>query len=520
MLLSYHFILVILGNLNCGWYTILICPFSLLFFSDRKDRPKEKKLSNVYDEVTNLLSQMNLKARCGILPVQDSMLDRKTPPEDQLHQESTESKDTVLAAASCISTVQKPASPAVLPLTASRYSLLQSTMADSSVLPAQFTKSSGMSTAFSITSGLQLSSTDWEGTFFSGSPAHGGDAQDPAANLTRCIEHSHPLDHETVRNRSEYSDPIQSDQHCLDSADDLFLNDAMGQLQKQSLTEQILKKTSMPSKPLLSAGIMQLEPLKCFKQTEETLNLDEDYIPLSCQLNKVVQESKNVLSENRTKDSSVHIYQDKYKRADSLAGMMQKGHNISSSTSLALSGRTTETLHLGCEMLQVSQKPADVVTGCHIERAYIQATWKTSFKKSVCQNRCSSSEDSDDGNINKNQIHEQQKRQLNHGQFKKCFTKKRSNIVSGKRTNSDSAPIIEGKEKPTTSKKDGNSFSLQVTPKPSSLRDVNCFQSPEQPFERLGSGPAQQAKGAVLSYAWADSPLPLSERLKGRIQIS
>ncbi|XP_065537747.1 flap endonuclease GEN homolog 1 isoform X1 [Lathamus discolor] len=486
---------------------------------NRKDRPKEKELSNVYDEVTNLLSQMNLKTRCGIVPVQDSMLDRKTPPEDQLHQGSTESKDTVLAAASCISTVQKPASAAVLPQTASRYSLLQSTVADSSVLPAQFTKSSGTSTASSITSGLQLSSIDWEGTFFSGSPAHGDDAQDPAANLSTCIKHSYLLDHETVTDRSEYSDAMQSDQHHLDTADDLVLNDAVGQLQKQSLTEQILEKTSMLSKPLLSTGIMQLEPLKCLKQTEETLNLDEDYIPFSCQLNKVVQESKNMLSENHTKASGVHIYQNKYKRADSLAGIVQKGHNTSSSTSLALSGQTTDTLHPGCEMLQVSQKPADVVTGCHIEKAFIQATWKTSFKKSVCQNRCSSSEDSDDGNINKKQIYEQQKRQLNHGQFKKRFRKKRSN-VSGKRSNSDSALIIEGKEKPTTSKKDGNSFSLQVTPKPSSLRDVNCFQSPEQPFERLGSGPTQQAKSAVLSYAWADSPLPLSERLKGRIQIN
>ncbi|XP_030346922.1 flap endonuclease GEN homolog 1 isoform X2 [Strigops habroptila] len=487
---------------------------------NRKDRPKEKESSNACDEVTNLLSQMNLKTRCGILPVQYSTLDIKTPPEDQIHQGSTESKDLVLAAASSITTVQKPASAAVLPLTASPYSLLKSTVVDSSVLPAQFTKSSGMSSVSSVTAGLQLSSVDWEGTFFNTSPAHGGDTHDPASDLSTRIKYSHPLAHETVRNRSEYSDAMQSDRHHLDSADDFISDDAMGQLQKWSLTERILKKTSMPSKPLLSADVMQLEPLKCFKQTEQTLNLDEVFISSSCQLNKVVQESKNVLSENHTRDSSVRIYQDQYKKADSLAGVVQKGHNISSSASLGLSGRTTEILHPGCEMLQVSQKPADVLTGCHIEKACIQTSWKTSFKKSVCQNRCSSSEDSDDENINKNQIYEQQKRQLSHGQFKNCYTKKRSNNISGKRTNSDSALIIEGKKKPTTSKKDGNSFSLQVPPKPSSVRDVNCFQSPEQPFERSSSGPTQQAKGAVLSYAWADSPLPLSERLKGRIQIN
>ncbi|KAF1410282.1 hypothetical protein FQV22_0000663, partial [Spheniscus magellanicus] len=486
---------------------------------NRKDRPKEKELPNAYYEVSDLLSQMNLKSRCGIIPVQDSMSDIKTPPEDEIHQRSTESKDLVSAAASCITTVQMPASAAALPLTASPYSLLQSTLADSSVLPAQFTKNLGVSSSSSVTAGLQLSSIDWEGTFFSTSPAHGGDTHDPAADLTICIKHPHPLGHETARNSSEYSDAMQSDKLHSDSADDLVSGDAVGQLQKRSLSERILKTTSIPSKPLLSEDVMQLESLKCFKQTKETLNPDKDYVSSSCQLNKLVQESKNVLSENYARESSVHTYQDQYTKADSLAEMMQKDRNISSSTSLALSGQTPETLHPGCEMLPVSQKPTDV-TGCHIKKACIQTTWKTAFKKSVCQNRCSSSEDSDDGNMNKNLIYEQQKRQLNPGQFKKCFIKKTSNVVTSKRTNSDSALIIKGKKKMTNLREAGNSFSLQVSPKPPSVGEVNCSQSPEQPFERSGSGPTQQAESAVLTYAWADSPLPLAERLKGRIKIN
>ncbi|XP_075001116.1 flap endonuclease GEN homolog 1 isoform X7 [Calonectris borealis] len=486
---------------------------------NRKDRPKEKELSNVYDEVSDLLSQMNLKSRCGILPVQDSTSDIKTPPEDEIHQRSTESKHLVLAAASCKTTVQMPASAAALPLIASPYSLLQRTLADSSVLPVQFTKNSGMSSSSSVTAGLQLSSIDWEGTFFSTSPAHGSDTHDPVADLTTCVEHSHPLGRETIRNSSEHFDAMQSDQQHSDSADDLVSDDAMGQLQKWSLSERILKKTSIPSKPLLSEDVMQLESLKCFKQTKETLNPDKEYVSSLCQLNKLVQESKNVLSENYAKESSVHIYQDQYKKAGSLGEMMQKDRNISSSTSLAFSGQTAEMLHPGCEVIPVSEKPADVVTGCHIKKAHIQTTWKTSFKKSVCQNKCSSSEDSDDGNMAKNLIYEQQKRQLNPGQFKKCFTKKRSNITS-KRTNSDSALIIKRKKKMTNFKKAGNSFSLKVSPKPSSVGRVDCSQSPEQPFERSGSGPTQQAKSALLTYAWADSPLPLSERLKGRNKIN
>lgn len=488
------------------------------FFSDRKDRPKEKKLSNVYDEVSDLLSQMNLKSRCGILPVQDSTSGIETALEEQIHQRSTESKDLVLAAASCITTGQTPASAAALPLTASPYSRLQSTLADSSVLPEQFTKNSGISSSSSVTAGLQLSSIDREGTFFSASSACGGDTDDPADVLTTYIKHMHPLSHETVRNGSEYSGVMQSVQRHSGSANDLVSDDAMGQLENWSLSERILK-TSIPSKPLLSEDVMRLKSLKCFKQTKETLNHGKDCLSSSCRLNKLVQESKSVLSEDCSRESSVHIYQYQYKKADSLTEMMQKDHNRSSSTPLALNGQTTEMLHPGCEMLPVSQRPGDV-TGCHIKKAGTQTTWKTSFKKSVCQNRCSSSEDSDDENLNKKRIYKQQKSQLNPGQFKNCFTKERSDAVTSKRTNSDSALIIKGKKKKSTFKKAGNSLSLQVSPKPSSVGEVNCFQSPEEPFERSGSGPTQQAESAVLTYMWADSPLPLAERLKGRIKIN
>ncbi|NXS19120.1 GEN endonuclease, partial [Mystacornis crossleyi] len=467
---------------------------------NRKDRPEGKELSNAYDEVTNLLSQINLKQTYRILPVQRSMSDTKAPPEDHTEQRSTGSKDAALAAAACITTVHMPAAA----------------LADSS-LPSQSTKYSGISSSSSVPAGLQLRTTDGKGTSFSTSPAHGGDDHGPAADLTTCIKDSHPLGHETVRSSSEYSDVTQSDTHS-ESEDDLFSNDALEQLQEWSLSERILKKAPIPSQPL-SEDVLQLESLKCFKQTKETLNPDRNHVSSSCQLNKPVQESKNVLSENSASESSVHIYQDEYKKADILAEVVQKGPYISSSKSLAFSGQTTETLHPGCEMLPLSQKPADV-TGCHIKEACIETTWKASSKKSVCQNRCSSSEDSDDGHMDKILVYEQQKRQLNPGQFKKSFTKKKSSVVTSKRTNSNSALKIKGKKKTTNLKKAVNSFSVQVSPKPFSVEEVNCSQSPEQPVERLGSDPTQQDKSAVLTYMWADSPLPLSERLKGRIKIN
>ncbi|NXS11215.1 GEN endonuclease, partial [Neodrepanis coruscans] len=481
----------------------------------KKDRPEEKALSNAYDEVSSLLSQINLKSTCGILPVQHCMSDTKPLPEDQIQQSSPESKGVALAAASCITTVQVPASAAAPPVPALPCWLLQSALADSAVLPSQCTKYSGISSSSSATAGLQLSHIDGKGTFFSTSLAHGGDNQGLAGDLTACTKHSHPLGHETARKSSEYSGVTQSDQHS-DSADDLFTNDATGQLQEWSLKERILKKTSIPSQPL-SEDVMQWKALKCFKQTEEMLNPDRNYVSSLSHLNELVEE--NVLSENDASGSSIHNYQDQYKKADILAETVLKDHNISGLTSLALSGQITETLHLGCEMLSVSQKPADA-TGCDMKKACIENTWKASFKKSVCKNRCSSSEDSDDGHVNKIQIYEQQKRQLNPGQFKKCFTKKKSSVVSSKRTNSDSALITKEKTKTTNLKKAVNTFSLQVPPKPSSVGEFNCSQSPEKPVKRLGSDPTQQDRSAVLAYTWTDSPLPLSERLKRRIQMN
>ncbi|NXL18262.1 GEN endonuclease, partial [Setophaga kirtlandii] len=467
----------------------------------KKDRSEEKELPNSYDEISNLLSQINLKPTHRIFPVQHSMSDTKSPPEDQTQQRSTGSKDVALPSAFCIPSVHVPTSAAAL--------------ADSSV-PSQCTKYSGMPSS-SFVPGLQLSSTDGKGTSSSTTPAHGGDDHDPATDLTTCRKYSHPLSHETVRNNSEYSAVTQSDMHS-DSEDDLFTNYAVEQIQEWSLSERILKKAPIPSQPL-SEDAVQLECLNCFKQTKETLNPDRNHVSSSCQLNNPVQENKNVLSENSASESSLHIYQDAYKKTDILAEMVQEDPSRSGSASLACSGKTTETLHPGCEMLPASQKPADA-TACHIKEACIETTWKVSSKKSVCQNRCSSSEDSDDGHVDKILVYEQQKRQLNRGQFKKCFTNKKGSIVTSKRTNSDSALTIKGKNKMTNLKKATNSFSVQAAPKPSSVEEVNCSQSPERPIERLGSDPTQQEKSAALTSLWADSPLPLSERLKGRIKIN
>ncbi|XP_021247220.1 flap endonuclease GEN homolog 1 isoform X2 [Numida meleagris] len=479
---------------------------------NKKNGPKGKELSDAYGEVTSLLSQMNLKSTNEIIAVQNHMSDVKNPLEYQIHQRSTESKDPVVAAPSSVAPVEMAVSAVGLSLTASPCWHLQSTSTDSSVGPAQFTKNSGVSS--SVTADLQLSKIE-EGSFpISTSPTHAcNNTCDPVPDLTAYIKHSYPVRHETIKNNSDYSGAAQSDQDHSDSADDLLSDGHMDQLQKLSLSERIRKKTSVPSKPVLSEDVMQQEPFRYFKHTEVALKLDKDYLSSSRQLNKLVQDTKTVLPEICSSESSVPLSQE----ADTLHEMMQKDHNVNCSASLAPSKHTTEPLHTVCEVLPLCRKPANVASVHNITKICTQAAWKTSFK-SVCQSKCSSSEDSDDGNMNKNPTCKQKKKQLNPGQFKKTFTKKRYNTANGKSTNSDSALVIKGREKTANFKQVGRNLSLEVSPKDSSVVEVDCSQSSEQLFQRTRSSPAQQVESDVLICAWAGSPLPLSERLKRRLK--
>ncbi|XP_048794310.1 flap endonuclease GEN homolog 1 isoform X3 [Lagopus muta] len=477
---------------------------------DKKNRPKEKELSDAYSEVTNFLSQMNFKSACEVVPVPDHTSDGKTPPEYQICQRITESKDPEIAAASCVTSVQMSESVG-LSQTASLFLHLKNTLTDSSVVQAQFTKNSGASSC--VRADLQLSSIDGKGTFFSTSATHGCNTCDPAPDLTAYIKHSYPLHHKTVKNSLQYSGAAQSDPDHSDSADDLLWDGHMEQLQKLPLSERILKKTSVPSKSVLPEDVMQQESFKHFKHTEAALKLDKDYFSSSCQLNKLVQDTKNVFPETCASESSAPVS----KESDTQHEMMQKDCIMSCSTSRVPSRQTAEPLHTVCEVLPLPLPlPANVVPVHNITKTCTQTAWKTSFK-SVCQSKCSSSEDSDDGNMNKNPICKQKKRQLNPGQLKKTFTKKRYNTASGKSTSSDSALVIKGMEKTTNFKQVGGNLSLEVSPKNSSVVEIDCFQSSEQLFQGTGFCPAQVDSDVLIS-SWADSPLPLSERLKRRLK--
>nr|XP_032646955.1 flap endonuclease GEN homolog 1-like [Chelonoidis abingdonii]XP_032646956.1 flap endonuclease GEN homolog 1-like [Chelonoidis abingdonii] len=479
----------------------------------KKNKPKEKEHSNIDGNVADLLSVMNLQSTCESFPEQDSKSDFKTLPDNQIQEKSiSKSNDSLLAAdfSTVIVQLQNPVS--TLPLTASPNTQYHSVLDGSLTLPAQFTQLPEASSSYvsSMIVDLQLGSIDWDGTSFSNSPARVDSACCSVSELgasNNCISQPCTLQHKTRENK-KYSGATQSDEDSCISAEYLVRTptDLVEQLQKLPLRERIFLKTSVQKDTALSLNLVQLKPLQLLKQIKETSIPETVSTYPSIQLSDTTKEIK-MLSEKYLKVSSVQNYQEQYKKPGNLVQMEQKHPKHSCLKSVGLRSHAAEPLHSEGESLKL----ATATDNYHIKKFSTQATWKTSIKKSVCHDRHSSSEDSDDGTtMDKNQIYRiKQRRQLNPAQMKENITKERGNGGSNLST--------KWREREANLKISSNNLSMQVSPKPASVVEANSFPSPILSFKRLDScSSLQQSKNDC--NVWIDSPLPLSERLKLRLK--
>ncbi|XP_050806678.1 flap endonuclease GEN homolog 1 isoform X1 [Gopherus flavomarginatus] len=480
----------------------------------KKNKPKEKEHSNIDGNVADLLSVMNLQSTCESFPEQDSKSDFKTLPDNQMQEKSiSKSNDSLLAAdfSTVIVQLQNPVS--TLPLTASPNTQYHSVLDGSLTLPAQFTQLPEASSSYvsSMIVDLQLSGIDWDGTSFSISPAHVDSACCSVSELgasNNCISQPCTLQHKT-RENTKYSGATQSDEDSCISAEYLVPTptDLVEQLQKLPLRERIFLKTSVQKDTALSLNVVQPKPLQLLKQIKETSIPETVSAYPSVQLSDTTKEIK-MLSEKYLKVSSVQNYQEQYKKLGNLVQMEQKHPKHSCLKSVGLRSQAAEPLHSEGESVKLTK----ATDNCHIRKFCTQATWKTSIKKSVCHDRHSSSEDSDDGTMmDKNQIYRiKQRRQLNPAQMKENITKERGNGGSNLST--------KWKERGANLKITSNNLSMQVSPKPASVVEANSFPSPILSFKRLDSCSSLQQSKNDDCDVWVDSPLPLSERLKLRLK--
>ncbi|KAG6935812.1 GEN1, Holliday junction 5' flap endonuclease [Chelydra serpentina] len=480
----------------------------------KKNKPKEKEQSNIDGKVADLLSLMNLQSTCESFPEQDSKSDLKSLPDNQMQQKSiSKSNDSLLAAdvSTVIVQLQNPVS--TLPLTASPNTQYPSVLDYSLTSPAHFTQlpEASSSCVCTMIADLQLSGIDWEGTSFSISPAHVDSACCSLSELgasNNCISQPCTLQHKTRKN-TKYSGATQSDEDPCSSAEYLVATptDLVGQLQKLPLRERIFLKTSVQKDTSLSLNIVQPKPLQLLKQMKETSVPETVSTYPSIQLSDTTKEIK-ILSEKYLRVSSVQNYQEQYKNHGNLVQMEQKHPKQSCSKSVGLSSQAAEPLHSDGESLKL----AKATDNCPIRKFCTQATWKTSIKKSVCHERHSSSEDSDDRNMtDKNQTYRiKQRRQSNPAQIKENTTKERSNGGSDLST--------KWREKEANLKITSNNLSMEVSPKPASVVEANSFPSSILSFKRLDSCSSLQRSKNDDCDVWVDSPLPLSERLKLRLK--
>ncbi|CAM4531870.1 flap endonuclease GEN homolog 1 isoform X1 [Caretta caretta] len=479
----------------------------------RSKKNKEKEHSNIDGKVTDLLSLMNLQSTRESFPEQNCKSDLKTFPDNQMQQKIvSKSNDSLLAAdfSTVIAQLQNPVS--TLPLTASPNTQYQRVLDDSLTSAAQFTQLPEASSSYvsCIIADLQLSGIDWEGTSFSISPAHADSACCSVSELgasNNCISQPCTLQHKT-RENTKYSGATQSDDPCS-RAEYLVPTptDLVGQLQKLPLRERIFLKTSVQKDTSLSLNIVQPKPLQLLKQMKETSIPETVSTYPSIQLSDSTKKIK-MLSEKYLRVSSIQNYQEQYKKPGNLLQMEQKHPKQNCSKSVGLSSQAAEPLHSKGESLKL----AKATDNCHIRKFSAQATWKTSIKKSVCHERPSSSEDSDDGNMmDKNQTYRiKQQRQPNPAQMKENTTKERGNGGSSLPT--------KRREKAANLKITSNNLSMEVPPKPASVVEANSIGLGELSFKRLDSCSSLQQSKNDDCDVWVGSPLPLSERLKLRLK--
>uniref|UniRef100_K7FZ41 Flap endonuclease GEN homolog 1 n=1 Tax=Pelodiscus sinensis TaxID=13735 RepID=K7FZ41_PELSI len=428
----------------------------------KKNKPKEKEYSDINSEVADLLSLMNLQSTCESFPEQDSKSDFKTLPDSQMKQKNiSKSNDSLLAAdlSTVIVQLQNPAP--TLPLPASISTQYQSVLDDSHISSAQFTELSEASSSYtsSMIADLQLSGIDWEGTSFSIVPEHVDSAccsVSKHGTSNSGVSQPCTLQHKT-RENSNYSGATQSDEDPCSSAEYLVSNstDLVGQFQKLPLRERILLKTSVHKDTSLSLNVVQMKPLQLLKQMKKTSIPGTVSIYPSVQLSDNPKEIK-MLSENYLKDCSVQNYEELYQKPGNLLQMEQKHPKQSCSNSVDLSS---------------------------------QVSWKTSIKKSVCYERHSSSEDSDDGYV------------------------KDKNPTYRIRQQGQPNPV-KWKERAANLKITSNYLSTEISPKHTAVVEANSFLNPVISFKGLDScSSLQQSKNDDCDVR-GDSPLPLSERLK------
>ncbi|XP_061478626.1 flap endonuclease GEN homolog 1 [Rhineura floridana] len=471
----------------------------------KKNKYKERECLAGDSEVAGLLSRLNLQSDGAAFPNKDSEPEFKTVSDFQTVPEKGSTFQGLSVNANFSTAVmlsQKPPSSSLM--TTSRKTEYNCNPGHSPSSQVELTKQLANSYASSAIADLHLSGIDWEGTSFNSSPMHANVTCYSESESDACSNSANQ--HSLLRCKTAILFPclnsVQYDPDPLSSEDCSVSESDFHQGQNYlSLKEHVILKPSSLNK---ASNMVLLNALQMVEQIKGTSSPKGKFPSPSAQLNGSAQQVANVLSEKYPWEPSLPNHKEVLKSSEN---PVQASDNLTSSgtsVSVGLCTGTQEPICLENKPLMLSVQSKMVLDSCWMRKNPLPATQESSLKKSVCQNSYSSEDSDGESMEDRRKGHRGSKWQ------RKCNLVHLKDNWRDKRSSNKSATEIH-LEVPTL-KAPGIGFPAEEPP------IVHIHNSPRPTeYELSGSYAHLQAKGSD-SDTWADSPLPLSERLKLRLQ--
>lgn len=489
----------------------------LLFCSSQRQKPfyklsffvlvgKKTKLKKKEDpagdgEVADLLSRLNLQSSHEVFPSHNPKYDFRSDCQ-ALPNPNSKSQAPFVPVSFSAEVLPWQNSPSPLLVTPSQNVQNEGNSGSALGSQTELTGSSMDSYASSAIADLQLSDIDWKGTSFSISPAHVNDSCCSDSARRACSNSTGqrgPLHCKTADILPLFSNSVQCNQDPHSSVDCCVSGSNLpGGQNSLSSNGQVILKLSALELSSNNPKVSPISPLPMTGQSKGTSRPEGEFSKVLAQRNASLQRTEAVLPKKYPGEFSL---ENNTKLPKQPVCASQKPTGSSASRSVGLCIETIEPAYSGNEPgMSFFPKPMGDLDNCQTREDFAQMSVKNALK-SVCQRDYSSSEASDEENV-------QGRRKASRGPQ----WQKKSSLVQLKDEcyvkRSDRKLEFEIKRKGKVSVTD---FLVEEHPKPVSVVHVHSSLSPievSRPHLRdSGSG----------AEVWVDSPLPLSERLKLRL---
>ncbi|XP_077167317.1 flap endonuclease GEN homolog 1 isoform X2 [Paroedura picta] len=451
---------------------------------------KKKEDSAGDGEVVDLLSRLNLQSSREIFPHHNPKCDFKSDLQALPNPKSQPPFGPVSFPAK---TLPSPSPPSPLLVAPSQNARNQCDSGGRLVSQAECTDPAMDSRASSAIANLQMSDIDWEGTSFRISPARVNSCSESEWQTCSTGPCRPPLYDTTditplLSNSAQRNQDLPSSTAC--SVPGRSLPEGQNRLSSKG---QIIPKLSAPESFTRDPKVSPLSALPMTEQTKGTSSPEGEFSDVLTQRNDSIQKTETVIPRKNPRE---FILGNNTKLPKQSKYASQNPTDSSASRSVGVCTETIQPMSSGKEPATLFPKPAKDLNNGQTREVFAHKSVKNSFK-SVCQSGYSSSEDSDAGNVQGGGPRWQKKHSL--VQLKdKCHMKR-----------GDSKPKLEIKRK---GKVPGPSLFVDEHPK---LASVEHLQRSPSPIN-LSCPPLQDSGHGADE--WVDSPLPLSERLKLRLQ--